>query len=170
MPSVSKQTIKQKLSLPEPVWLQNTHGLISGTLAYFRTRRIFFQSARKGKSHLLSSSGNMKYEKPYGEAKEEGWSVVSVVMMGANASSSVIVAIVLKALFLSYCSIPIAGLVAFQLSCTLIFTSTLYFFGWFDIPPINCVFLIMHSAAQVEFSCSQHLRVLLYGRSSLSAS
>jgi hypothetical protein len=27
MPSVSKQTIKQKLSLPEPVWLQNTYKL-----------------------------------------------------------------------------------------------------------------------------------------------
>jgi hypothetical protein len=29
MPSISKQTIKQKLSLPEPVWLQNTYKLLN---------------------------------------------------------------------------------------------------------------------------------------------
>jgi hypothetical protein len=29
MPSISKQTIKQKLLLPEPVWLQNTYKLLN---------------------------------------------------------------------------------------------------------------------------------------------
>jgi len=111
---------------------------------------------KRGKERKDNSSRKDMSEKDKKEeapaaaaAAGEEWNVTGLMTMGVNVCSSVAIALCLKALFLSNGTIPMSGLVVFHMLCSMVLTNVLYFFGFFDIPPINWPFLIAFSTLQV---------------------
>lgn len=93
--------------------------------------------------------------------------------MGINVFSSVSIALVLKALFLSNSAIPMTGLVVFHMLCASLLTNTLLWRGWFVVPDVDWTFLSLYATFQgLAIVCSntnlQYNSIGLYQMSKLA--
>eukprot|EP00008_Paramoeba_atlantica_P008611 CAMPEP_0201491564 /NCGR_PEP_ID=MMETSP0151_2-20130828/30279_1 /ASSEMBLY_ACC=CAM_ASM_000257 /TAXON_ID=200890 /ORGANISM="Paramoeba atlantica, Strain 621/1 / CCAP 1560/9" /LENGTH=162 /DNA_ID=CAMNT_0047877971 /DNA_START=39 /DNA_END=524 /DNA_ORIENTATION=+ len=107
------------------------------------------------------------------EAPKEGGNYKNLLVMATNVFSSVSIALVLKALFISNGHVPITGLVVFHMLCAMVLTHFLYFLGWFTIPDVDWTFLGLYSIFQgLAIVCSntnlQHNSIGLYQMSKLA--
>jgi hypothetical protein len=78
-----------------------------------------------------------------------GGQVAGILSMSINVFSSVSIALVLKALFLSNNTVPVTGLVVFHMFCAMMLTHSLHARGWFVVPDVDWYFLLIYSTFQV---------------------
>jgi solute carrier family 35 protein E3 len=78
----------------------------------------------------------------------EGGSLWNAGCMAVNVVSSVSIALILKALFLSNTAVPVTGLVVFHMFCAMVLTHTLHWRGWFVVPDVDWGFISVYSLVQ----------------------